>query len=149
MKVKIRMSTSGIPLLHSWYLPQNMRYDHYLSWRPTQDLNTIHFSMLFDRTSHWKKVDNVTQTISVAAIIGCDWKQFGILKLLLKSKLLLTNSSRFPTIKIIYFEVNTVNLWYLIRSRVKEILICGLSPFFTAKTVKMTLGGHVIQNLHY
>ena len=34
----------------------------------------------------------------------------------------------------------------MIRSQVKEILICGLLPFFTAETVKMALGGHVIQN---
>ena len=28
----------------------------------------------------------------------------------------------------------------IIRSQVKEMHICGLSPFFTAETVKMTLG---------
>ena len=36
------------------------------------------FQYVFDITSHWKIVDNVTQTIYVAAIIGSDWKQFGI-----------------------------------------------------------------------
>ena len=69
------------------------------------------FQYVFDIAIHLKIVDNVTQTISVASIIGYDWKQFGILILLLKSKLLVTNSSGFPTIKNIYFEVNTVNLW--------------------------------------
>ena len=57
------------------------------------------FQYVFYIASHWKIVDNVTQTISVAAIIGYDWKQFGILMLLLTSKLLITNSSRFITIK--------------------------------------------------
>ena len=34
----------------------------------------------------------------------------------------------------------------IIRRQVKEMRICGLAPFFTAETVKMALGGHVIQN---
>ena len=33
----------------------------------------------------------------------------------------------------------------IISSHVKEIYICGLSPFFKADTVKMALGGHVIK----
>ena len=69
------------------------------------------FQYVFDIASHWKIVGNVTQTISVAAIIGYVWKQFGILILLLTSKLLVTNSSRFPIIKNTYFEVPTLNLW--------------------------------------
>ena len=32
--------------------------------------------------------------------------------------------------------------------KVKEMHICGLSPFFTAETVKMALGSHVIQKFH-
>ena len=40
------------------------------------------FQYVSDIDSHWKIVDDVTQTISVAAIIGSDWKQFEILILL-------------------------------------------------------------------
>ena len=36
----------------------------------------------------------------------------------------------------------------IIRSQLKEIPICGLSPFFTAKAVKMAPGGHVIQMIY-
>ena len=51
------------------------------------ELKNYLFQYVFDIASH------------SGAIIGYDWKKFGILMLLLTSKLLVTISSRFPTIK--------------------------------------------------
>ena len=76
------------------------------------------FWHVYGNTSCSKIVDDVTQTIFVTIFIGHDWQLSCILgfsltslSLLLKSKLLATNSSRFPNIKNIHSEVNTVNLW--------------------------------------
>ena len=76
------------------------------------------FWHVYGNTSCAKIVDDVTQTIFVTIFIGHDWQLSCILgfsltslRLLLKSNLLVTNSIRFPNIKNIYSEVNTVNLW--------------------------------------
>ena len=64
-----------------------------------------------------------------------------------ESKLLVTNSPRFPNIENIYFEVNTVSLWQL-EAKLKKCIFVACRHFFTAETVKMALGGHVIQKFH-
>ena len=73
------------------------------------------FWHVYGNTSCSKVVDDVTQTLFVTIFIGYDWRLSCILglsltslRLLLKSKVLDTNSSRFPNIKNIYFELNAV-----------------------------------------
>ena len=105
-------SKSEYPLMdsHCWYIQ-----DIYLKvcvfiiiWHEEPHRTWKQFIIVcFDSASHWKKVNNVTQTISVAAIIG--FEAIIDFDTLLNSKLLVTNLSRFPTIVNIYFEVNTVN----------------------------------------
>ena len=56
---------------------------------------------VYGSASHWKKLIMLHKQFYnfVAAIVVYDWKQFGNLILILKSKLRVTNSWRFPTIK--------------------------------------------------
>ena len=141
----IKMRLEGLcnpncPLLASLFaIKTNMRVRNNLFWH------------VYGNTSCFKIVDDVTQTIFVTIFIGYDWQLSCILglsltslRLSLKSKVLVTNSSRFPNIKNIYFEENYCKS-IIIRSQVKEIHICGLSPFFTAGIVKMALGSHVFK----
>ena len=83
---------------HCWYID-----DNYLNVCVSiiichEDLHRTNFSM-FLTVLVIKKNNNETQIISVAAIIEYDMEAIEIVKLLLKSKLLVINLSRFSTIK--------------------------------------------------
>ena len=102
-----RPCNPNFPLLASLFaIKTNMRVKNNLFWH------------VYGNTSCSKIVDDVTQAIFVTIFIGHDWQLSCILglsltslRLLLKSNVLVTNLSRFPNIKNIYFEVNYVNLW--------------------------------------
>ena len=51
---------------------------------------------------------NITLTISVAAIIEHDMEAIWDFETFIEEQ---ANSTRFPNVKNIYFEVNTVSLW--------------------------------------
>ena len=89
----------------------------------------------------------VTQTISVAAIIEYDMETIWDFETLIEEQ---APCNLFT--KISKHQKHTFWGKYckamIIRSQVKEMHICGLSPFFTAETVKMALGSHVIQKFH-
>ena len=101
-----RPCNPNFPLLASLFaIKTNMRVKNNLFWH------------VYGNTSCSKIVDDVTQAIFVTIFIGHDWQLSCILglsltslRLLLKSNVLVTNLSRFPNIKNIYFEVNYVNL---------------------------------------
>ena len=144
--VKMRLGRQCNPkfaLLASLFaIRTNMRVRNNLFWH------------VYGNTSCSTVVDDVTQTIFMTIFIGYDWQLSCILglsltslRLLLKSKVFVTNSSRFPNIKIHIFWGKYCKSM-IIRSQVKEIHICGLSPSFTAQTLKMALGSHVIQKFH-
>ena len=107
--VKMRLErpcNPNFPLLASLFaIKTNIRVRNNLFWH------------VYGNTRCSKIVDDVTQTIFVTIFIGHDWQLSCILglsltslRLLSKSSVLVTNSPRFPNIKNIYFEVNTVNL---------------------------------------
>ena len=140
-KVKIRMSISGIPLLiHLWYLLQGMCEHHYLPWRPTEDLKTVNFSMFLTVLVIEKKVNNVTQTLSVAAIIEYDMEAIWDFDTFIEKQAPCNEFTKISQNQKHIFRGKYCKS-VIIRSQVKEMHICGLSPFFTAETVKMALGG--------
>ena len=84
------------------------------------------FSYAYDCNSHLKMVDDISQTIFVATINWCAWRPSRMLRLLLMSKLLVANLSRFCTNKNIYFAFG--NTWLLISISMiqhhRKIIIC-------------------------
>ena len=88
----------------------------------------------------------VTQTISVAAIIEYDMEAIWDFETFIEEQALCKKFTKISQHQNIFWGQYCKAM--IIRSQVKEMHICGLSPFFTAETVKMTLGGHVIKNFH-
>ena len=100
------------------------------------------FCHVYGNASCSKVVDDVTQTIFVTIFIGYDRQlscNLGLsltsLRLFWKSKVLVTNSSSFPNIKNIYFEVNTVNLWWL-EAKLKKYIFVACRHFSQPKLWK-------------
>ena len=126
-----RPCNPNFPLLASLFaIKTNMRVKNNLFWH------------VYGNTSCSKIVDDVTQAIFVTIFIGHDWQLSCILglsltslRLLLKSNVLVTDSSRFPNIKNIYFEVNSVNLWWL-EAKLKKYIFVTCPHFSQPKLWK-------------